>query len=425
MSADPLDFLGREEVEQSSGDPLDFLGEDISRARSLASAPVKGLIRGAGKFSPIPSFGPIPGKMKERLLEQFLPTQERPEEEILEFAGENIPIAAMGEGGLVSKGLQALAGGAAKKGAKELNLPEWAQELIGGAGMMAPGALKAAGSKGLRASSKQQAVVDFLKDKGLSADEITPIIQDPKKLSWLSKGAFKYEKESPFLKGIDSQLKGIYKGIREEGKKLGYLEGQALREFESDFFKVLDDLPDLHKDLIKKPIENLMSKPIDYPALLDFKQAINHYIKDVEGGKAVVGALKGPTKRAQEKLSPGLFQEQELADKAYIGMKNFSKKMTKKNWEGVAKLGDVGKVVAGALFFNPAMMGIGVKGALAGGAAMYSLRKMLVSPRLQNMHLKIQEAVLKNNYGQAVKLAELMKDEIERNLSSVEEENNE
>src|SRR5579863_1512930 len=168
MGIDPLAFLDATEDAGSSSDPLEFLGKDVSRAQSLASAPVKGLIKGAARFSPLPNFGPISNKLGERITEQMLPTREGGLEDVLEFAGENAPAAAMGPGGIVRKGAQALAGGLAKKGAKELNLPEWAQDIVGAAGMVGPDAIKAGASKALRPASKQAKIVDFLKGHGLS-----------------------------------------------------------------------------------------------------------------------------------------------------------------------------------------------------------------------------------------------------------------
>src|ERR1700729_2037951 len=165
MIDDPLDFLDSPDTKESSTDPLSFLGEDVSRTRSLLSALPKGLIKGAASFSPLPNFGPVSSKLGSKVTEQFLPTHAKGPEEILEFAGEHVPTAAMGEGGLVKKGLQALSGGLAKKVGKELELPEWAQDLMGGLGMAAPSTIKSALSKSINPSNKQKAVFDFLKSK--------------------------------------------------------------------------------------------------------------------------------------------------------------------------------------------------------------------------------------------------------------------
>ena len=175
MSFDSLfDQIKNKKTNQSKSkedDDFDSLFEHVhatapSRSRSLISAPIKGLIKGAASFSPLPNLGPISLEGGKKITEQMLPTQDNALEDVLEFAGENIPTVAMGSGGLLRKGAQSLAGGLAKKGAKEFDLPEWAQELIGGVGMASPDVLKSGISKALRPSSKQASIVDFLKSKG-------------------------------------------------------------------------------------------------------------------------------------------------------------------------------------------------------------------------------------------------------------------
>lgn len=416
MSADPLDFLGQTESSVPKGDPLDFLGQDVSSTRSLASAPVKGLLKGAQKFSPLPSFGPIPTKMKERLLEQFLPTREGTAEDILEFTGENVPLALLGEGGLVKKGLQALTGAFTKKGAKELNLPEWAQDIAGGVGMSAPEGLAAAGSKALRPAAKQQAVFDFLKNKGLSEKEITPIIQNKKTLSFLSKAASKFERDDPMIRGIKDKLGGIFEGIREQGRNAGYLEGPALANFEREFHDKLQKVPRMYQGLIKKEVEDLLQNPIDFTELHDFNKAINAIVKDVEGGKAAVGIMKGPIEKAQAKMNPGLYKELKQTNEAYSKIANYTDKMTRKDWDSLIGMGEAGGAVLGILTMNPALFGkaAGVAGTRAGA------KQFLSNPRLHNIHLKMWDAFRKHKMPRVLQLAETFMNELKKDS----EENN-
>lgn len=416
MATDPLDFLDIEPA-QTETDALSFLGEDVSKGRSLASAFPKGLIKGSRKVSPIPSFGPIPNKLAERLIEQFLPTQKGNVEDILEFAGEHAPLAALGEGGLVSKALQTAGGALGKKTAKEMELPEWAQDLAGGIGMSVPATGKSIFSKSLVPSDKQKSVVDFLKSRGFNEKEITPLIQDKKMLSWLSKGAMKYEEKSPFLKGIQDKLGGIYENIRTQGQQGNYLQGQSLRKFEKQFHDLADKIPKRHRRLIEKEIEELFNNPIDFTSLHDFNVAVNDIIKGTTGGKSSIGKLKIATHDAQKGLDSSLFNDLRKTDKVYSSLMDFTDKMTKKNWEGIAKLGDLGKVVTGALIFNPGMMGIGAKGLALVGASRYALKKFLTSPRFQNLHLKLRNAVSQNKLQQALKISEIIKEELEKDQS--------
>lgn len=422
MSTDPLDFLDSSKSDNKtkvqSSDPLSFLDSDTSDTRSKLSAFPKGFIREARKMNPLQSGSPIPNKLAENILNKFLPTNEGPVEDILETAGEYAPSLITGEGGLIKKGLQSLAGGLAKKGAKEMELPSWMQEIVGVAGTSAPDALKSLSSKAIKAIPKQQQIVDFLKSKGLSDKEITPLIQNPKKLSWLSKAALKYEEKSPFLKGIQEKIGNVFQDVRTRGQTGNYLNGQELHKFENNFNNILDKIPKRHRRLVEKEIDELMQNPIDFTSLHDFNIAVNDIIKATQGGKASIGKLKSATRDAQKSLDPDLFKDLRMADEAYSKLMNFTDKMTKKNWDGLARLGDVGKTITGALIFDPVMMGLSIKGMAASAVGRYVLKQVLTNPRLQNIHKKLQEAVTKNNFTQASRLTELMKSEIQKQESS-------
>jgi hypothetical protein len=391
-----------------------------SRFRSIMSALPKGLIKGASSFSPLPSLGPVSMESGKRLTEQFLPTQDEPLENILEFTGENVPLAAMGEGGLAKKGLQALTGGIAKKGAKDLDLPEWAQDVVGGAGMLAPGALQAAGSKVLRPSIKQKNIIDFLKSKGMSDKDITPIIQDKKMLSFLSKGASKYEKKEPWLKGIQNKLGDMFQGIRDQGRQAGYLEGQDLMKFEDAFHAKLEKVPRMYRRLVEKEVEDLFQNPIDFTELHDFNKAINAIVGSIEGGKAAIGILKEPIEIAQKGLSPSLYKDLKMTNEAYSRLYNFTDKMTKKNWEGLINLGQTGGLLWGALTLDPALMATGVGTIAARGG----IKQILSNPRLQNIHLKMWDAFLKNNMQQTLNLLGLLEKEIGKKEISNQDQKN-
>lgn len=392
-------------------------GKQPSRAKSLVSAPIKGLIKGAAKFSPLPSFGPVPTELGERITEQVLPTQQKGLEDILEFTGENIPLAALGEGGLAKRGLQALTGGLAKQQAKELELPEWAQEIVGTAGMLGPDIAKSLGSKALRPSSKQKNAVDFLRSKGLSDEEITPLIQNKRKLAFLSKGASKFEKTDPRIENIQNKLGNVFEGIREKGEGK-FLQGTNLSNFEKEFYDKFSKIDEDFQDLIKTRVEKLFNTPIDFKSLHDFERAINRRIKGVEGGKAVLGILKEPVQKAQSKIDKELFSELQKTKGAYRDLKKFSEKMTKKDFDALLNLGQAGTGLYGVLTLDPSIM----TAAGLTGIGRYGVRQLLSNPRFQNIHLKIWETFLKGKIPQALKLMNTLDKMLSKRLVSVGEE---
>jgi len=414
MSSSYFSDLDEPQEDKAANSYFADLDEEPSRTRSILSAFPKGLIKGGAKFSPLPSFGPVSSELGERLTEKFLPTHKKGLEDVLEFSGEAAPLTFMGEGGLASKGLQALTGGLAKKGAKEINLPEWAQEIAGGVGMTAPSALKAAGSKALRPAAKQQAVFDFLKSKGISEKDITPIIQDKKMLSFLSKAAWKYDKDEPWLKGIKSQLGGMFENIREKGRSGDFLQGRDLLEFEKEFQDTVKKIPKHYQGLIRKPIKELMNNPVGFTDLHDFSKAINAIVKDVEGGKAAVGIMKGPIERAQARMNPELYRELKMTNEAYGKISNYVEKMTQKDWDSMINLGSAGGAILGLLTLNPVLL----KPAAAALGIKISANQILSNPRLHNVHLKMWDAFRKHKMPQVLRLADILTKEMKKEAIS-------
>lgn len=416
MSSSYFSDLDQPDVASAGASYFSDLDKEPSKARSLISAPIKGLIKGAAKFSPLPSFGPVGTKLGTRITEQMLPTRPGEAEEVLEFAGENIPAVALGEGGFAKKGLQALSGAVAKKTAKDLDLPEWAQELIGTAGMAGPDIASAFKGKKLLPGPKQKNMVEFLRSKGLSDTDITPIIQDKKKLSLFSKAAGKFEKKDPWLKGIQEKIGGIYEDIRGTGKQSGYLEGKDLVDFEKAFHEKLQKVPRMYRGLVQKEVDDLMSNPIDFTELHDFKKAINAIVGDVEGGKAAIGILKEPLEKAQAKMNPALYSELKQTDKAYSQLMDFTEKMTKKNWDHLISLGQAGEALYAMLTLNP----VALKGAGLAFLTKGASKRILSDPRLQSMHRKIWKSFLENKIPQALKYAQLLEDQIKDDSESIE-----
>jgi hypothetical protein len=383
-----------------------------SRARSLLSSPLKGFLRTASSVNPLNPSSLLSPKLKENVLEQVLPTQEKMPEKFLQKTGEYLPYAIGGEGSLIKKGLQSAAGGLAKQLSEESGAPEWAQELIGAAGMSIPDLARALGSRNLRGAASQKPLIEHLKKAGFSEKEITLIIQNPKKLSALSKAAFKFEDKNPFLRNIKEKFSSnLYEPIREQGQKGNFLEGESLRKFENDFHSILDKIPKRHQKLIKSEIEDLFNNPINFTELHDFNVALNDIMKGTTGGKASIGKLKAATHDAQKVLDRNLFDELRLTDKAYSKYHDFLDKMTANNWQMLFNMGHAGSAIWGLLSLNP----IYLKSAVVGGITRYSLRKLLTSPRLQNMHLKLWEAVRKNNRSQALKLSEKILEDLKGN----------
>src|SRR3990167_4516734 len=103
-----------------------------SRAKSLVSAPIKGILKGASEIaetSPLIARGPVSHEMFERLTNEILPTLDKPIERYLEKGGKVATMLA----GPGKVGPKLIRGGLATIGsqtAKELGLSEGWQTAI-------------------------------------------------------------------------------------------------------------------------------------------------------------------------------------------------------------------------------------------------------------------------------------------------------
>lgn len=147
-----------DQVAAPKGDIFDQVSPDkkeISKTRSVLSAPLKGAIKGAEELSKFADptqillnvLAPQKESMLSQLSERVLPTKDEPAERFLERAGKIAPNAALGGAGIIPAIIQTLAGAAGGEIAKEEGLGETGQGIAEAVSMGLPGLIKAAGTK--------------------------------------------------------------------------------------------------------------------------------------------------------------------------------------------------------------------------------------------------------------------------------------
>lgn len=380
--------------------------EPIPREHSLAHAPIKGAIKGAMQstvMSPFHNVGPVPAKLGERLLEKFLPTQESPIEGALERAGKiGTSMITGGSGGLIRKGITSLFGGIAGEATKQFGGGEIAQDIAELSGMALPDL-----AKNIPAKKAQERIVGFLRNKGFSENEITPLIQSPEKLARFAKFASKGEKTNQLMRDIYQKFDNVYGSIREQGENLPGLAREEIAKFEKNFEEKLAKIPKFYRRQIKEEVEDLMNSQMKFTDFIDFDQAVNARIKGVEGGKAVLGTLKEFTGEAKKAISPQLADDMNLANELYRKRIDVSKHLRTKEIEEIIDLGE-----AATLFAGIADQNVGLIGKVIGLAGTRKLaREMLINPRLQNISKRMLGALKKNQIPIAQKLYEIFKKE--------------
>lgn len=407
-----VDFDEPVQLEKGQSDDSSESGE-VSSVRSKLGALAKGLIRGGRNFSPLHNLGAIRPEMAENLMNQFLPSNEGGIENALEFAGENAPAVAAGPGGVFGKIGQALLGGALKSGAKETNMPWIIQEAANLTGMIGPSAIKGALSKKMLLAASDKNIYEFLKKSGFSDKEITPFLQNKKKVSFFSKFAKKSLTKEELRDSLSEMGDVMYSGIREKAAKLPPLKGKPMMNFIHRMEQQLEKIPKHLRKLIQSDVDDLFSSPIGFNELRDFEMLINDKIKSSTGGRASIGILKKPLKKAQADMSPSLFKEKELANEIYSRGAKFSEQMGKHEAGGIGKLvewGPLGSLASALYALNvPVLVTAGIT-----VTAPFLAKQMLTNPRFYNMHAKLVKAIKSGDKAATLKITQLMVDEINK-----------
>lgn len=381
--------------------------EPFSRFRSIISAPVKGAIKGAAsqsKISPFHNVGPISQEQGEELLERFLPTYEKPLEGFLERGGKiGASFLTGGTGGLIRKGVTSAIGALAGETTKQLGGGELAQEIAELSSMTAPDL-----AKSIPAQKVQKKVIDFLRNKGFTENEITPLLQSPKKLARFAKFSSKGEKTNKLMRDTYEKFDNVYSSIRNEAEKLPGLPYEKAFKFVEDFEDKLAKIPKFYKRQIKEEIEDLLSSEMKFTDFMDFEQAVNARIKGVQGGKAILGTLKKYTSKAKEDISPELAGDLSLANELYGKRIEVSNHLKTKQIDDLIDLGEAATLIGGIADQNVGLLtkALGTVGARA------VAREMLINPRLQNISLRMLNAVKKNKIPIAQKLYDIFRQEL-------------
>lgn len=399
------------------------LPEEPSRTRSVLSAFPKGLIKGAASLGairdPLSMIIPPISKHEEHALEKTLPTQKgRRAEEILETAGELTPAFAVGPEGLFTKAAQIGAGALSKFALKEMGAPEIAQDIGSALFSTAPQAIGGALSKKLLPKASQKEVYNLLKNYGFSDKEITPFIQSEKKAKWLAKTARGFLDPDKFKEETKPIGELVYASIREKQKDLPPLTGLRKTSFLHQLKEKIDQIPYTYTDLIKKDLDKLKSSDLTFKSFRDFEAALNRKIGSQEGGKAVLGILKEPINFGERMLSPELYKEKEIMNRAYKSRMDIYDRLPE-NVKGnlLEKAGNLGPLGALALAYTFGLP-TAIKGVALKKGSEIVATKLLTSPRFQNMQDKLFKALRDGNKGAIVHLVSKMQDEVDKVTTS-------
>jgi len=391
-------------VEITESEPTERFVESISPVKSRTHALVKGVVKGAediGRLSPVR--GPISPEASTRLLNRFLPSENEPIERFTERISRGLTAGAIGgpEAALLSGGGEALA-----QAAQEAGAPDWAQHLAS----LIP-FLK--GKGGLSPTKGQKEAVEFLRAKGLTDKEITPLLKSEKVLERLAKYAHKGARVQKPLKGAHEKLGAGFGELKEAGKTM-YMPREKVTPFVEDLDKTYDKLTPDFKKLVTQNIEDLKSNPLSARSLIDFWQDINNKMRKasregIKGGREVLGILKEPVGKALKEINPLAAKEFQQLNEFYAKNQRALATLKPKQMDHLIDiaedLGALGSLVTGNLNYLQKFLGIAAGRILA--------TELIINPKLQNITNRMGQALAKNQIGIYQKLLSKFQEELE------------
>jgi len=394
----------------------------LSRTKSLINAPAKGAVKRAGDIAGfvqdlVPSFipkGPLTQEKAHKYADENLPTFDREPEKFLERTGGVATEALLSPGGLAAKAVQVPLGAGLGYAAEKFGAPEWVQSIAEGAPFFY------SGGKKIPLKPSQKKLGEFMRENGLTEQEIAVMLKTPEQVNRWGKWAIKGEKNSKLMESIYHKTGKIYDGIKTEAGALGnkFVTPEAGIKFLNDTSEIIKDMPHKYRSIIKQDAIDLLNSGGDFNAFTNFYHDVNAVIGSESGGKAIVGRIKKPVMEAIESINPKLASDFQLANDLFRTRANVKGALVNpKDFDKLMDLGEGLGLAQGIANRDSGMIAkvVGMSG------WRYLAGEMLTNPRLQNKATRIAEALKKNKYMLAEKytreiidetgLNEYMKDE--------------
>lgn len=423
MSARPIDFSYEPDEERKVGNarPISFDEKDISRFRSIISAPIKGLIKGGidvAKFIPkLVNFHPgqiipyaiskkslLPKQIEEpiqqglekaeQFSEEMLPTRPEFLESGLErggkLAGPVLVGAATGGGGLLPGLISSAIGGFAGQGIEEAGGGPLLQAL----GEISPFAAPSLARKIIPASAEQAKFLAFGRGKGLSEEQLAPLMPESAKKRFFGKLASSNENTQDILKGTREGLQNIFQSVERSPQAKQFLSQKELNKFAIDMNALGKKMPFNIRSQLKNDAKDLVNAAKQKGGVSG-EELMNFY-HDISSrynlGRSQLELFKNPIRSALKSINPEMASDFDTVNKMYQKSIQIGRILKPSQYEQLISLGEAYETGAAIGGLDPGRL-IKILGMV--GFRKFS-EKMLTSPRLQNLIKKTQVAIEKN-----------------------------
>lgn len=415
MSARSIQIENEDSTPKLSGTarPIQVEEKDISRFRSLVSAPLKGLLKElpdiAKMHDPVLAalsmFLPKTSQEKfyQEQVEEKLPTQPEFVEKSLERFGKMIPYAAIGGWPGIAR---AVIGASAGQAVEEVGggpIPQAVAEII-------PAGLPSLGRKIVPSSTQQRQILDLGRKAGLTEKQLAPMMPEDLKRRFFGKTASVGEKAKEKLSEMRRGGSQVYQFVKGDVTAKNFLSPNELQRFSSDMNKLGQDMPYAIRTQLKNDALDLVTSARQKGGVSG-EDLINFY-KDVSSrynlGRTQLELFKGPIKKAIHSIDQNLGKNFDIANEIWKRQAKISKTLTPGEYEGLIDLGKTFATgVAAATGDTTTLIKIlGYTGYRKLSTA------MLTSPRLQNLTKQAQNALEKNNIQALEKIGNLIAEEI-------------
>ena len=390
----------------------------INSVSDYAKTFIKGGVEGISRLGRM--MGPLSdekGKPTTQMLEEqtenlneLLPTQEGFSQKSLRRGLRSAPSMLAFPGASASQIATRTAGASiAGQTSEELGAPEWIQDAAELTAFMTPDI-----TKKLLNSGKNKEIIEFAKKRGMTDEQITPLLQSENKKKWLSKITSKRGSTESALESTKKGIQQAYKSVLESPAAKNEISEVANGKLINSIEEKLNNVPRSKRDIVEKDLSDLLNNRITGESLMNFW-------KDVGSSKSSeLMTLKGPISDALKSISPELEKEFKLANELYSKYHPISK-LLKPNIASDIITG--AEVIGGFSALGAVLMGhyAPLAGVIGEQAAKKFAQQLLINPNLQQLGKKIANALNDNKFQIATKLIKSVSNQIKKESPEVSE----
>lgn len=357
--------------------------------KGIGNALLSGGIKGAVKFGEsVSKAGEETGAERENLIEEKLPYEKNLINRAAASTAEELPTLISFPGSIANVVPKTIASKFVGESAKDLGAPEWAQSALEVTTFAGPDLTKKILSQG-----KNKEIIDFMKQHGMTDEQIAPLITSDFKKKWLSRLTPKNESTKNILTKTKEGLGNIYesiKGSSKAGKEISEAQnGKLINSLQAS----LSEMPRETQAKIQADLSDLLNNKITPKSLMNFFQDIN---KKYSLSKKELGQLKGPIKSAINSISPEIAKDFEVINSLYSKYSGIAKTLKPSIASDLVKaaetLGIAGGAARALLFGDPSYLTV-----FATEQGMRHMAKQfLLNPKYQQLSRKLVKAMNEN-----------------------------